>query len=82
MSKPDFTASTGWPGLDTVLGGLDPGDNVVLGYESIDDYKRMVTAYDNAARLAGCRRVYFRFADHPRLLERMIPDVRNRLMLL
>lgn len=75
MAELPFSATTGWPGLDAVLGGLEPGDNVVLGYESIADYRKMVRAYDSAAAVAGCRRVYFRFAGHEPLLE---PDPDRR----
>jgi pyruvate, water dikinase len=69
MRGDPFRASTGWPGLDSVLGGLEPGDNVVLGFESIGDYRRMVHAYEEAAFRSNCPRVYFRFADHPPLLD-------------
>lgn len=69
MKGDPFAAVTGWPGLDEVLGGLEPGDNVVLGFEEIEDYRRMVAAYATAASANACRKVYFRFADHPALLE-------------
>lgn len=69
MNENSISASTGWPGLDTVLCGLEPGDNVVLGFEDLADYKRLVTAYDDAARNGGSRRVYFRFANHEPLLD-------------
>lgn len=69
MKGDPISASTGWPGLDAVLGGLEPGDNVVLGFENIADYQRMVEAYAAAAKAGHCRRVYFRFGEHPALLE-------------
>ncbi len=58
---PEF-ATTGWP-------GLEPGDNVVWSVEEIEDYRRLVVPYERAARLIGCRRVYFRFGTHPPLQE-------------
>lgn len=69
MKGDPFAASTGWPGLDEVLGGLEAGDNVVLGFEHIRDYQRMVRAYAAAAAASNCRKVYFRFGSHPPLLE-------------
>jgi hypothetical protein len=66
--SPEF-ATTGWPGLDEVLAGLEPGDNVVWSVEDIEDYRRLVIPYERAARLIGCRRVYFRFGAHAPLLD-------------
>ncbi len=62
-------ATTGWSGLDEVLGGLVPGDNLVWSIEDIEDYRRLVEPYEQAAARNGCRRVYFRFGTHPPLLE-------------
>ncbi|MFA6505789.1 MAG: PEP/pyruvate-binding domain-containing protein [Treponemataceae bacterium] len=61
--------TTGLPALDTVLRGLIPGDNVVWDVEEIDEYRRFVLPYAKAAVEKGKRVVYFRFADHPALLE-------------
>jgi pyruvate, water dikinase len=63
------THSTGWAGLDRVLGGLARGDNVVWSYDSLEAYRELVQPYSEAARLAGFPRVYFRFASHEPLLE-------------
>jgi pyruvate,water dikinase len=62
------THSTGWAGLDRVLGGLAPGDNVVWSYDSLEAYRELVQPYSEAARQAGFPRVYFRFASHEPLL--------------
>jgi hypothetical protein len=59
---------TGLPGLDRVLGGLEPGDNVVWSIQDIDHYRELVAAYERAAARAGVARVYFRFGTHEPLL--------------
>ncbi len=66
---PECFATTGWKGLDEVLGGLAPGDNVVWSVENIDDYRELVASYERAAADAGLHRIYFRFGNHPRLLD-------------
>ena len=60
--------TTGLPGLDRVLHGIEPGDNIVWEVEAIADYQELVAPYAQAARLAGRHLIYFRFADHPPLL--------------
>ena len=62
--------TTGLAGLDAVLRGVMPGDNIVWQVESVSDYKALVTPYVEAARKAGRRLIYFRFAEH----EQLIPD--------
>lgn len=61
-------ATTGLPGLDTVLSGIEPGDNIVWEVDAIADYEELVKPYAAAARMAQHRLVYFRFARHPELL--------------
>lgn len=60
--------STGLPGLDRVLQGIAPGDNIVWAVESMEEYAQLVRPYAAAAERAGRRLVYFRFADHAPLL--------------
>jgi pyruvate, water dikinase len=60
--------TTGLPGLDLVLHGVEPGDNVVWQVDDIEDYRALVLPYAEAARRQGRRFVYFRFASHPPLL--------------
>lgn len=62
------TVTTGLAGLDAVLSGIEPGDNIVWEVEAIADYQELVTPYAAAAQAARRRLVYFRFADHPPLL--------------
>lgn len=62
--------STGLPGLDKVLRGVAPGDNVVWQVDAVADYKALVVPYARAARDAHRRLIYFRFASH----EPLIPD--------
>lgn len=68
-SAPCPDCSTGLPGLDRVLCGLRPGDNLVWGVDSLADYLRLVRPYQEAARRRGRRVVYFRFAPHPPLFD-------------
>jgi pyruvate, water dikinase len=63
-----FTATTGWDALDVVMGGIQPGDNIVWGVDQIREYRKLVLPYEAAAREAGRRRIYFRFAPHEPLL--------------
>ena len=61
-------ATTGLPGLDAVLSGIEPGDNIVWEVDTIADYQALVVPYAEAAKAAQRHLVYFRFADHPELL--------------
>jgi hypothetical protein len=62
--------TTGLPGLDQVLHGIEPGDNIVWEVDSIEEYHELVIPYAAAARAAGRRLIYFRFsADEP-----LLPD--------
>lgn len=69
----DTPITTGLPGLDRVLRGLRPGDNVVWGVDHIDEYARLVKPYEAAARAEGRKVVYFRFGDHPPLFDENDP---------
>lgn len=64
----EFT--TGLPGLDKVLKGVMPGDNIVWQVDAIPDYLALVVPYAKAALAAGRRLIYFRFASH----EALIPE--------
>ncbi len=68
MASTTSNLSTGLPGLDRMLRGLLPGDNVVWSVESIEDYRPFVQPYCEFAQQMGLRPVYFRFAKHPPLL--------------
>lgn len=61
--------TTGLPGLDQVLKGVLPGDNVVWQVERWEEYRDFVDPYARAARDSGRRLIYFRFASHPELLD-------------
>ncbi|MBU3665666.1 MAG: pyruvate, phosphate dikinase [Chthoniobacterales bacterium] len=71
--SPPPAATTGLPGLDAVLHGIRPGDNIVWGVDCIEDYARLVQPYEKAAREAGRRVVYFRFARHAPLFPGTYP---------
>jgi hypothetical protein len=65
-----FSPTTGLPGLDAVLRGVQRGDNIVWQIESLDEYHSLVTRYAAAALLQQRRLIYFRFAEHwPLLVE-------------
>jgi len=61
--------STGIKGLDRVVKGLMPGDNIVWQVRGIEDYHYFVNHYARFADLKNQRLVYFRFASHPPLLD-------------
>jgi len=67
--RPTNFVSSGLPGLDSILEGLRIGDNVVWRVDSIDDYRAFVGPYAAAARQAGRRVVYIRFASHAPVVE-------------
>jgi pyruvate,water dikinase len=66
----DVQLSTGLPGLDRMLKGLIPGDNLVWQVDSIGDFSPFVPPYCRHAATLGRKLVYFRFADH----EPLVPD--------
>ena len=70
MSDHDTALTTGLPGLDRVLKGVLPGDNVVCQVDAIEDYMAVVAPYCQAGLRSGRKVVYFRFASHPPV----IPD--------
>jgi hypothetical protein len=67
MAQIDARLSTGLTGLDRVLKGLIPGDNIVWQVDSIDDYADLARPYCLKAAEAGKRLIYFRFAKHASL---------------
>jgi len=68
MPQIDTELSTGLAGLDRLLTGLIPGDNVVWQVASLEDYLPFVRPYCNTALARGKRLTYFRFAKHPPLV--------------
>ncbi|MDA8122874.1 MAG: pyruvate, phosphate dikinase [Deltaproteobacteria bacterium] len=60
--------STGLPGLDRVIQGLLPGDNIVWQVDSVEDYLPFAAPYCDDAIRKGKKLVYFRFARHPELV--------------
>ncbi len=61
----DSRLSTGLAGLDGVLRGLIPGDNLVWQVESVDDYVPLVGPFCRVAPKLGQKLIYLRFAKHP-----------------
>ncbi len=64
MSDHGTTLSTGLPGLDQVLKGILPGDNIVWQVDAIGDYLAVVEPFCRAGVQAGRKVIYFRFASH------------------
>ena len=60
--------STGLPGLDEALTGLQLGDNVVWQGDSVEDYIPFVHPYCKQAYEEKRPLIYFRFADHIQLM--------------
>jgi hypothetical protein len=69
-------ASTGIDGLDTVLTGLEKGDNVVWQVDHIENFTAFVDPYIERAKQQERRLVYLRFADHKPLVK---PDTGVRI---
>ena len=69
MSQVDAQLSTGLPGLDRLLKGLIPGDNIVWQVNSIDEYLAFARPYCANALKSGRRLIYFRFASHRPLVD-------------
>jgi pyruvate,water dikinase len=65
--------SLGLPGLDRMIRGLIPGDNLVWEVDAVSDYAPFIKPYCENALARGQKVVYFRFASHPPLIE---PDDR------
>ncbi len=65
-SKP---VGTGLAGLDRILQGLIPGDNVVWEVDSIEDYIPFIRPFQAFACERGENLIYFRFARHAPLFE-------------
>jgi pyruvate, water dikinase len=63
-----FAPTTGLPGLDAVLCGVERGDNIVWQIQTLDEYLALVAPYAASARIQQRRLIYFRFAAHPPLL--------------
>ncbi len=63
-----FTPTTGLPGLDAVLRGVQRGDNIVWQIQSLEEYQALVQRYTEAAHQQRRRLIYFRFASHCALL--------------
>ncbi len=70
---PEKHFSTGLEGLDKVLLGLMPGDNVVWQVDSIEAYAEFVEPLCRSAQSQGQKLTYFRFARHPFLVPEGIP---------
>ncbi len=69
-------ASTGLPGLDTILCDIKRGDNIVWQVDSIDDYRHFVSPYIQKAIEDKRQIIYIRFADHGPVVENR-PEIKT-----
>ncbi len=60
--------TTGLVGLDRVLKGLIPGDNIVWQVDTVADYQAFVKPFCESAVRTGKQLVYFRFGKHAPLV--------------
>ena len=60
--------TTGLPQLDAALAGILAGDNIVWNVDDIEQYRKLAQPYMEAAKRDGRKLVYFRFAQHARLV--------------
>ncbi|MDF0750916.1 PEP/pyruvate-binding domain-containing protein [Marinobacter sp. 71-i] len=74
--QPEDRVSTGLSGLDEVLDGLRIGDNVVWRVSDLEDYRRFVLPFLDAAADANRQIIYLRFGEHPPIIEQH-PAVRT-----
>jgi hypothetical protein len=68
MAQVDSHLSTGLAGLDRMLKGLIPGDNIVYRVADVKDYTPFIEPYCTSARARGEKLIYFRFANHAPLV--------------
>ena len=68
MIQNDISFGTGIPGLDSVLRGVIPGDNIVWQVDNIEDYIPFVHAFCKNAQKEKKKLIYFHFANHQFLL--------------
>jgi hypothetical protein len=68
MQLADPSLTTGVDGLDGMLKGILPGDNIVWQVNAIEDYVAFAAPYCQAAKHSERRLIYFRFAKHEPLL--------------
>jgi hypothetical protein len=69
----DRWVTTGFSGLDAILDGLRLGDNVVWKVDSIEDYRYFVAPYVQQALADEREVVYFRFGEHPPVVDPELP---------
>ena len=69
-------ASTGLPALDSILHGIRSGDNIVWQVDAIDNYLPLVDPFVSYAQANARQTVYFRFAQHQKLV-REAPGVQT-----
>ncbi|MCP4712232.1 MAG: pyruvate phosphate dikinase, partial [Planctomycetes bacterium] len=60
--------SSGFGGLDRIIGGVQAGENLVWQVDDVDDYRLFVRLLGRHVRKSGQRLVYFRFGQHEALM--------------
>jgi pyruvate, water dikinase len=79
MAAAQTPPSTGLPELDSVLGGLRLGDNVVWQVGSIEEYLPFAKLYFQQAHRQGRKLVYFHFERHDELIPPGVDAETHRL---
>ncbi len=68
MAQVDASLTTGIGGIDRMLKGLIPGDNIVWRIDDVEAYRPVVVPYCRAAERIGQPLIYFRFGEEPPLV--------------
>ena len=64
-----MNVSTGFSQFDSIINGLHLGDNILLRMDDMNNYTFFANAFARKGIEEGIPVVYFRFADHPPVLE-------------
>ncbi|MFW5991851.1 MAG: PEP/pyruvate-binding domain-containing protein, partial [Halanaerobiaceae bacterium] len=67
--------NTGLPGLDGVIQGLHPGDNVVWQVDEVKDYRDFLRPFVERSLKDKKKIIYLRFAEHKALLDLQQNDI-------
>ncbi|MFW5870812.1 MAG: PEP/pyruvate-binding domain-containing protein, partial [Candidatus Sumerlaeota bacterium] len=69
VNMDDRHLSSGLAGLDRMFGGVLAGDNIVWQVDTLQDFRPLVMPFCRQAARIGKPLIYFRFGQHPPLVE-------------
>ncbi|MFW6303887.1 MAG: hypothetical protein ACOC2L_04630 [Candidatus Sumerlaeota bacterium] len=69
VNMDDRHLSSGLVGLDRMFGGVLAGDNIVWQVDTLQDFRPLVMPFCRQAARIGRPLIYFRFGQHPPLVE-------------